>query len=114
VAGQLVVIGRSESNTLTVSDLVSTEPVGELADDRCGRLTALACQLLNGRPVLISGTADGKLFLWDLASCKLRDILVLDQPVEMIIPASRGRLAVVADGDIFVFQLIDNLGASLL
>jgi len=99
-----IVVTSADGDALSVGDFTTGELVGELADERSGPATTLASWVLDGRPVIVSGTEDGKLCMWDLASRMLRDVLALHQPVEITIPASRHYLVVVAEGDILVLQ----------
>ena len=99
-----IVVTSAGGDALCVGDFTTGELVGELADERSGPATTLASWVLDGRPVIVSGTEDGKLCMWDLASRMLRDVLALHQPVEITIPASRHYLVVVAGGDILVLQ----------
>jgi hypothetical protein len=67
-------------------------------------MVALASWILNGRPVVVSGSTEGTLALWDLKTRKLTEKLDLGQRIELITPGPRRSLVVVADKELFVLR----------
>ena len=101
---RIVMIGPSSGHALAVRDYLDGSLVTELADERSGPADVLASWILGTRPVVLSGSKDGILAMWDLKSGKLTDTLDLGQPIEGIVPAPRGFLAVVTGGDVLVLR----------
>ncbi len=74
--GRPVIVSGSEDGTVRVWDLESGQPVlviGQLTDDRPGfgpanRVKAVAVGERHGRPVIVSGSSDGTVRVWDLES----------------------------------------------
>ncbi|WP_086672165.1 caspase family protein [Streptomyces albovinaceus] len=66
-------LGRS---SLSVWDLASGQPLGELPIDLDGRVSALACTIIEGQPIAVIGISakggtKGGVYLWDLARRQL-------------------------------------------
>ena len=80
-------IRPSSSHALAVRNFLDGSLVAELADERSGPADALASWVLGTRPVVLSGSKDGTLAVWDLKTGKLTETLDLGQPIEMIVPA---------------------------
>ena len=101
---RIVMIKPSSGHTLAVRNLLDGSLVGELADERSGSTDTLASCVLGTRPVVLSGSKDGKLAMWDLKTAKLTETVDLGQPIEMIVPAPHGFLVVVIGGDVLVLR----------
>ena len=107
----IVMIRPSSGHGLSVRNFLDGSLVAELADERSGPVDALASWALGARPVVLSGSFDGTLAVWDLKTRKLTETLDLGQPIEMIAPAPRGYLAVVTRGDVLVLRrATDSVG----
>jgi WD40 repeat protein len=101
---RIVLIEPSSGHALAVRNLLDGSLVGELADERSGSADTLASCVLGTRPVVLSGSKDGKLAMWDLKTGKLTETVDLGQPIEMIVPAPHGFLVVVIGGDVLVLR----------
>ena len=101
---RIVMIKPSSGHTLAVRNFLDGSLVTELADEHFGQADALASWVLGTRPVVLSGSKDGTLAVWDLKTGKLTETLDLGQPIEMIVPAPRGLLVVVTGGDVLVLR----------
>ncbi|MBO4269097.1 caspase family protein [Microbispora triticiradicis] len=60
--------GDSEDNTVRVWDLSTGQVVGEPLAGHTGAVNAVACTVLNGRPVVVSGSDDATVRVWDLST----------------------------------------------
>jgi hypothetical protein len=100
----IVSIKLFSSHILTVRNYLDKSVIAELADERSGQMVALASWILNGRPVVVSGSTEGTLALWDLKTRKLTEKLDLGQRIELITPGPRRSLVVVADKELFVLR----------
>jgi hypothetical protein len=94
-----------ENGILRIRDIRTGGIVGDLTGKRGHTdVTAMANVAVDGRPLLATGTADGALGLWDLATRTLHDSLVLDGPIGSIAPAGPDRLVVIVDGDVLALR----------
>jgi hypothetical protein len=101
---RIVMTKPASGHTLAVRNFLDGSLVAELADERSGPADALATWVLGTRPVVLSGSKDGTLAVWDLKTGKLTETLDLGQPIEMIVPAPRGFLVVVTGGEVLVLR----------
>ncbi|MGW3313002.1 caspase family protein [Streptomyces sp. NPDC001073] len=67
VTGSVTGGGRGDSDsTVQVWDLATGRQIRELLTDHTGRVTAVACTVLDGKPVAVTGS--GMVQVWDLAT----------------------------------------------
>jgi hypothetical protein len=105
VAGRVVDVLSPDDGSWTLTDHLTMQPVGHLADES-SRWTWLSIQTLTigGRPFLATGSTEGVLALWDLTARKLSEVVHLDGPVEQVIPAGSDRLVLVVDGTLVALK----------
>ena len=53
---------------MRVWDLATRQPVSDPLTWHTGPVAAVACTVLDGRPVAVSGSHDGTVRVWDLAT----------------------------------------------
>ena len=102
--GRIVTVGPNEYGVLTVADVMTEEALGHMLGARANSVTAVVSCVLDARPVIVSGTEDGFLCLWDLRSRRLLDLLPLPAGVQMIVPAEKNQLVVLAGGQLFILK----------
>ncbi|MFC1431819.1 hypothetical protein ACEZDB_14305 [Streptacidiphilus sp. N1-3] len=95
---------------------VSVEPDGEVRAGTQvmgrheGGVTALRAARLGGRPVAVSGGADGTVRIWGLEECRPLDLIDFGRPVLSLATAADGLLLVVAGGHVYALEHLSRRG----